>query len=129
MSSLFVYGSIADESIQLKILGHICKKNAAILRGYERRMGKWAYVLPKVDSVVEGWLIEGLSDAEVVKLDEYEKADSVPGLADPVIYERREVSVYLPGGEAKIAWAYFPILEKWLPEWRSFEDCCAGAGR
>lgn len=115
MRSLFVYGTLIREEIQLSVLGRVCSLTPARLEGFEVRQGRWPYLVAQPGALTEGFLMADLSDADLVKLDAYERVDA-PGV-DPDIYERRRMTVRGGGGEAVSCWVYLPILSKWPSDW------------
>lgn len=118
-ASLFVYGTLCDPAKRQKVLGHPCQAVPASLRGYERRQGRYPYLLPKPGHAVEGWVLAGLGAEDFAKLDDYE------GVAPRFIqgafrrlYTRARAEVWNAAGEAVPCWVYLAQLADWPPGWR-----------
>jgi hypothetical protein len=75
---LFVYGTLMQPGMVRSVLGRGCGSSPARLAGYERRDGRWPYVVPRVGAWVEGRLLTGLSVADFTRLDQYEAARPKP---------------------------------------------------
>ncbi len=95
-SSLFVYGTLMDESVQRRLLGRAVAGRAAVLAGFEKgvlRQGEAEYpILRRRAGAVVGGLVLEVSASELAIFDEYEGA------------EYRRVRVRPEGGPE--CWAY-----------------------
>jgi gamma-glutamylcyclotransferase (GGCT)/AIG2-like uncharacterized protein YtfP len=97
MERLFVYGTLRDPLVQIRVIGRSPTGTVAILDGYERgtiKLGEREYPIldaAAADSHVEGMVLE-VSEDELRRLDIYETS----------AYRRIRVSLR-SGGEA---WAY-----------------------
>ncbi|MFN8524071.1 MAG: gamma-glutamylcyclotransferase family protein [Chloroflexota bacterium] len=88
---LFVYGTLMDPSVRRAVLGE--RRDLEVVRAMlpdHRRFRvtgfDYPYVAPELGSIVEGMVLLGLADEDLVVLDDYE--DVAEGL-----YERRMVTV------------------------------------
>lgn len=106
---LFVYGSLREAAVRLRVLGPrpgapAVTVRPAVLRGYVRQMVDafdYPFVVPAgPDDAVAGDLLGGLTADDYGRLDEYEDVGS--GL-----YARVGVTVEAAGGPAAVAaWVY-----------------------
>lgn len=106
-TSLFTYGSLADERQVAKLLSRPAAASRAELLDYER-VGPGGAPYPMIVAAaggrVEGKLYRHLSEEEFAQLDAYE------GVADD-LYRRELALVVRPGGDAAVAeeaWVYVP---------------------
>ena len=99
-SSLFVYGSLLEASLRERLLGRPVRTLPARLPDYERRRGKYFYVVKRVGREVEGLLIFGLDRSDFETLDRYEEV--------PLLYTRERVEVIAGDGERLRCWLYVP---------------------
>jgi gamma-glutamylcyclotransferase (GGCT)/AIG2-like uncharacterized protein YtfP len=116
--SLFVYGTLIDESRQQSLLGRVCAAVPAILHGYAKHQGKWPYIMAQNDAQVEGWVLLDLTVDDLAQLDEYE-ATTPQWVEDKerTLYKRDKIEVMDVDGTAHICWVYFPLLPAWEQEW------------
>lgn len=115
MLPLFVYGTLIRPDIQLAVIGRQCAMAPASLAGFEVKQGRWPYLVANPAATTTGFLLTDLTDAELGKLDDYERVD-VPGV-DHDIYERRCLDIRGGDGQALSAWVYLPLLAKWPHDW------------
>lgn len=113
---LFVYGTLMEGAVQSRVLGRVCAHRAAHLKNYRVHYGAWPYALESEGDTATGIILMGLTDADFIKLDAYER-EPTPDHPDGEIYIRRPVPVMDGDGAAIEVWAYFPLLHKWRPEW------------
>jgi len=106
-TSLFTYGSLADERQVASLLSRPAAASRAELLDYER-VDSGAFPYPLIVAApgarVEGKLYRHLTEEEFARLDAYE------GVADD-LYRRELASVVRPGGDAAgadEAWVYVP---------------------
>lgn len=105
---LFVYGELCKPAVLIAQLGRIPPMRPAILHGYRRHknMDTGSYrAVPGTSSKIAGLLIDGLTAADLERLDVFE---DVAGAE----YRRVEVEVELVGtsGSAERAFAYIEGL-------------------
>lgn len=115
MLPLFVYGTLIRPDIQQAVIGRQCAMAPASLAGYEVKQGRWPYLVANPAATTAGFFLADLTDAELGKLDDYERVD-VPGV-DPNIYERRRLDIRAAAGAMVSAWVYLPLLAKWPHDW------------
>jgi gamma-glutamylcyclotransferase (GGCT)/AIG2-like uncharacterized protein YtfP len=115
MLPLFVYGTLIKPDIQQSVIGRLCALTPAALGGYEVKQGRWPYLSANAGAIAQGFLMTDLTEAELVKLDEYERIDE-PGM-DRDIYERCRLDVRRANGANISAWVYLPLLAKWPHDW------------
>lgn len=74
MVSLFVYGTLMDETRVRAVVGRGLPRRPAVLDGYERLepAGSYPYVLPRDGATVTGVLLDDVDDAALARLDAYE---------------------------------------------------------
>ena len=101
-NALFVYGSLLEEAKRMEILGHRIETVAARLDGYERRRGRYFYIVRVAAAVLCGMVMLGLSDDDWRRLDAYEEV--------PDLYTREEVEVETDSGRMR-CWAYIPTAK------------------
>ena len=97
---LFVYGALLDSSERCRLLGRSINGEPARLEGYARERSRYFFVTPRENSVVEGEILSGLSDADIAILDEYEEV--------PRLYVREQIEVAVSGGKLARCWIYLP---------------------
>jgi gamma-glutamylcyclotransferase (GGCT)/AIG2-like uncharacterized protein YtfP len=114
---LFVYGTLMQPGMVRSVLGRGCGSSPARLAGYERRDGRWPYVVPRVGAWVEGRLLTGLSVADFTRLDQYEAARPKPIAGARRQLYRREIIDVTARSQFMRAWAYLPNLEEWPAYW------------
>ena len=113
---LFVYGTLCDPARVVQVLGHPCPAAPARLPGYERRDGRWPYL---VRTDIPGFLLRGLTADDMAKLDAYEGVH--PEYRDGAVrrlYTRERITVLGPEDAPVVCWVYLPNLDDWEPAWR-----------
>jgi gamma-glutamylcyclotransferase (GGCT)/AIG2-like uncharacterized protein YtfP len=93
---VFVYGELAKKSTLLQVLGREPLAIRAVLRGYERLLDPdvdYYVAVKKEGGAVEGRLLTGVTEKELLALDEFE------GIAES-LYDRAMVEVEVEGGKA-----------------------------
>jgi gamma-glutamylcyclotransferase (GGCT)/AIG2-like uncharacterized protein YtfP len=100
IDSLFVYGSLLDRAMRIRILGRDPSIHEAVLPGYERRWARYFYIVAKPDSQVIGAVISALGGDDFERLDRYEDA--------PTLYTRAVVEVADSAAGAHRCWVYLP---------------------
>jgi gamma-glutamylcyclotransferase (GGCT)/AIG2-like uncharacterized protein YtfP len=114
---LFVYGTLMQPGVVRDVLGRGCGYSPARLPNYERRSGRWPYVVPRAGGWVEGRLLTGLSVADFTRLDRYEAARPEPVAGANRQLYRREIVNVTARNRLMRAWAYLPNLEEWPAYW------------
>ena len=99
-STLFVYGTLLDSKMREQVIGRPVASVAARLPGYERRRGRYFYVVRHERGQTEGLLLTGLSARDFERLDQYEEV--------PALYTRGRVEVIGAKGNAIRCWVYLP---------------------
>jgi gamma-glutamylcyclotransferase (GGCT)/AIG2-like uncharacterized protein YtfP len=91
MPNLFAYGMLMNDFITKRVTGRVFPKKRAVLENYEKIMPGtgYSYILPRAGSIVEGYILYGLDDDTLAKVDRYE--------AEGDLYERKEVEVNVQG--------------------------------
>ena len=103
-SALFVYGTLLDSALRLRLLTRPVATVTACLPGYERRRGRYFYIEPSVGGAeVKGLLLLGLSDRDFEVLDRYEDV--------PNLYARKHARVIDGAGEPHECWLYVPTVK------------------
>lgn len=112
---LFVYGTLRDPTRVQELLGHPCRTVPARLPGYDRREGRWPYLM-RAD--IAGCLLRGLTAEDLAKLDAYEgvQPEDREG-AVRRLYTRELTSVLVEDDRLVPCWIYLPNLADWKPEW------------
>jgi gamma-glutamylcyclotransferase (GGCT)/AIG2-like uncharacterized protein YtfP len=100
--TLFVYGSLLAEAKRAEILGHGVEVIAARLAGFERRRGRYFYIVPAAGVETAGLAMLHLTDADWHRLDAYEEL--------PTLYTRAEVEVTTSAGMVR-CWVYLPTAK------------------
>ncbi|HYA35655.1 MAG TPA: gamma-glutamylcyclotransferase family protein [Candidatus Binataceae bacterium] len=98
--SLFVYGTLVEASMRVRLLGREVAHVAARLDGYERGTKRHFFIAPKTGAWTAGLVLRELTEVDFRILDEYEDA--------PSLYTREQVEVVLDGGKAMRCWVYLP---------------------
>ena len=101
--ALFVYGSLLDGAHRVSLLGREVAGAPARLAGYERLHGRYFYIVKRAGAVVEGLVLEKLSERDFAQLDRYEDV--------PRLYTRARVVVAGAGGAELRCWVYLPTAE------------------
>ena len=99
-NALFVYGSLLEEG--LAILGHPVDVIPARLEGFERRTGRYFYIVPVTGAETGGMVMLDLTVEDWGRLDAYEEV--------PDLYTREEVEVDTYGERLR-CWAYLPTAK------------------
>jgi len=119
INSLFVYGTLCDPETQRKIIGRTLKGIPARLEGYERREGKWPYIVPKKGGDVQGLLLCALNETDMVRLDAYEGVEPRWDAGQlRRFYIREPVTVAAREKKNHLCWVYMPHLADWPEHWR-----------
>ncbi|MGZ6242602.1 MAG: gamma-glutamylcyclotransferase family protein [Candidatus Binataceae bacterium] len=98
--ALFVYGSLLDEAHRTALLGREVACAPARLGGYERRRGRYFYIVARAGVEVAGVVLNGLGERDFTVLDRYEEV--------PRLYTRVKIEVAAAGGVALRCWVYLP---------------------
>jgi len=98
--SLFVYGSLLDAAHRAAVLGREVAAAPARLEGYERRRGRYFYIVGRAGGETPGLVLNGLGERDFAVLDRYEEV--------PRLYTRLEIEVAGPDGAALRCWVYMP---------------------
>ena len=98
--ALFVYGSLLDAAHRAALLGREVAAASARLEGYERRRGRYFYVVERAGVATPGLVLRGLGENDFAVLDRYEQV--------PRLYTRVKVDVTSAGGAALRCWVYLP---------------------
>ena len=101
--ALFVYGTLMDEANRGRILGHGVSTVEARLDGFERRYGKYPYLVRADGAATLGMIMLGLTDEDWRRLDAYEDV--------PRLYTREEIEAVIADGPIR-CWVYLPT-----PDW------------
>ena len=97
--ALFVYGSLLDEAKRTDILGHRAEVIDARLEGFERRRGRYFYIVRAKSSSTPGLVMLDLDAEDLACLDAYEEL--------PTLYTREKVEVDSANGPMR-CWVYLP---------------------
>lgn len=97
--ALFVYGSLLEPAKRDEILGHRVQWSDARLPGYQRRRGRYFYIVRAAHAETLGMVIFGLSAEDWRRLDAYEEV--------PVLYTREELEVITSDGNLRCC-VYLP---------------------
>jgi len=100
--ALFVYGSLLDEAKRVEILGHRVEVIEAHLDGFERRRGRYYYIVRADGAETRGLVMLTLTEEDWHCLDAYEEV--------PDLYTREEVGVDIHD-RALRCWAYLPTAK------------------
>lgn len=101
--ALFVYGSLLEDATRERILRHRIEVIEARLPGFERRRGRYHYIVRADGAETVGIVMLGLTEEDWRRLDAYEEV--------PHLYTREEVDVVTSGGPLR-CWVYLPT-----PNW------------
>ncbi len=99
---VFVYGSLLDRARQRAVVGRELRMLPARLAGYERRRGRYFYVVPHPQAETAGAILLDLDARELAALDSYEDV--------PNLYTRGLVTVDTGTGEI-CCWCYLPTAQ------------------
>ncbi len=97
--ALFVYGSLLEEAKRQEIVGHRVEVIEARLDGFERRRGRYYYIVRAEGSETVGMIMLGLTSEDWPRLDAYEEV--------PRLYTREEVEVVTSADPLR-CWVYLP---------------------
>ncbi len=105
ITCLFVYGTLSDPAKRQEVMGRPCRVTPALLRGYERREGRYAYLVRKEGAEVHGWALADLGARDFTKLDAYEAVEPrlIAG-ARRRLYTRERAEVVTPDGQKLASW-------------------------
>ena len=99
--ALFVYGSLLDAAHRAALLGREVAAALARLSGYERRRGRYFYIVARAGAETAGLVLSGLSERDFAALDRYEEV--------PRLYTRAKIEVADAGGGGTLrCWVYLP---------------------
>src|SRR5277367_6833944 len=99
--ALFVYGSLLDADHRAALLGREVAAVPARMAGYERRRGRYFYIVERAGVETAGLVLSGLGERDFEVLDRYEEV--------PLLYTRVKVEVMDDaGGMARRCWVYLP---------------------
>jgi len=99
--ALFVYGSLIDATRRAALLGREVAAAPARLEGYERRRGRYFYIVARAGAETAGLVLSGLDERDLVVLDRYEEV--------PRLYTRAKIEVTEAGGTGTLrCWIYLP---------------------
>jgi gamma-glutamylcyclotransferase (GGCT)/AIG2-like uncharacterized protein YtfP len=99
--ALFVYGSLLDAAHRTSLLGREVAASPARLDGYQRRRGRYFYIVRNAGAETPGLVLSGLGERDFAVLDRYE--------AVPRLYTREKIEVaHAAGGAARRCWVYLP---------------------
>jgi gamma-glutamylcyclotransferase (GGCT)/AIG2-like uncharacterized protein YtfP len=118
-AGVFVYGTLTDPARRLRVLRRSPALVPALLQNYERRNGRYPYLLPAEGREVRGWILLNIEEADLARLDDYEVA--IPkSCAGSVrrLYRRELVDVMTVGGRRVRCWVYMPNLADWPRRWK-----------
>jgi gamma-glutamylcyclotransferase (GGCT)/AIG2-like uncharacterized protein YtfP len=98
---LFVYGSLLDAAHRATLLGREIAAVPARLAGYERRRGRYFYIVARAGAEIVGLVLSGLGERDFALLDRYEEV--------PRLYTRERIEVADAGGGGTLqCWIYLP---------------------
>jgi gamma-glutamylcyclotransferase (GGCT)/AIG2-like uncharacterized protein YtfP len=98
--ALFVYGSLLDAAHRAKLLGREVAAAPARFEGYERRRGRYFYIVELAGFATPGLVLSGLGERDFAVLDRYEEV--------PRLYTRVKVEVTSAAGAVLRCWVYLP---------------------
>jgi len=98
--ALFVYGSLLDAAHRAALLGREVAAAPARFEGYERRRGRYFYIVERAGVETPGLVLSGLGERDFAVLDHYEEV--------PRLYARVKVEVTSADGAALRCWVYLP---------------------
>ncbi len=97
---VFVYGSLLDARRQREVVGREPRMLAARLPGFERRRGRYFYIVPQTGAQTAGAILMDLDARDLSALDRYEDV--------PNLYTREMVTVLTEGRGEITCWCYVP---------------------
>jgi len=101
VSRLFVYGTLRDDAVVQRLLGHRLFGRPAVLTGFRRAVDSghgYPVIHPEEGATVPGTLLDGVDTEALAILDDYEG----------VHYRRIVVEVVTLDGRALDAYVYVP---------------------
>jgi gamma-glutamylcyclotransferase (GGCT)/AIG2-like uncharacterized protein YtfP len=119
ITDLFVYGSLIDPARRQRVLGYPSTLIPALLKNYDRREGKYLYLVKAQGHEVHGWVLGDLSKEDFRKLDGYEVV--TPTLIQGAmrrLYARELLEVETNDGRVMPCWVYLPNLPDWPARWK-----------
>jgi len=99
-STLFVYGILLDEKLRERLLGRAVPAVSARLPDYERRRGRYFYIVKSDGARTPGLVLDGLLANDFEILDRYEDV--------PRLYVREKIDVIDEHGASLRCWIYLP---------------------
>jgi gamma-glutamylcyclotransferase (GGCT)/AIG2-like uncharacterized protein YtfP len=105
--ALFVYGSLLDAAHRAALLGREVAAAPARMAGYERRRGRYFYIVERAGVETAGLVLSGLGERDFAVLDRYEEV--------PRLYARVKIEVIGADGAKLRCWVYLPtaaLLER-----------------
>lgn len=97
---VFVYGSLLDAARQREVVGRELRMLPARLPGFERRRGRYFYIVPRDGAETAGAILLDLDARDLAALDRYEEV--------PNLYTRDVVTVLTEDGGQIACWCYLP---------------------
>ncbi len=98
--ALFVYGSLLDAPHRAALLGREVAAAPARFIGYERRRGRYFYIVERAGVATPGLVLSGLVERDFAVLDRYEEV--------PRLYTRVKVEVMGADAAPLRCWVYLP---------------------
>ena len=99
-TTLFVYGSLLDETRREEIIGRRVDILRAILHDYELGRARYFYIRKHPGVVTRGLLLLNLTSLDFQALDQYEEI--------PRLYTRELIRVFDERGNRVRCWVYMP---------------------
>jgi gamma-glutamylcyclotransferase (GGCT)/AIG2-like uncharacterized protein YtfP len=103
VDALFVYGSLIDSDLRERLLGRAVSTSPAWLLDYERRRGRYYYVVRCEGARTPGLILDGLTERDFEILDRYEER--------PILYVRERVQVIDANSDVRSCWLYLPTAK------------------
>jgi len=97
---LFVYGKLLEEPVRQRLLGRTIPLESATLPDYQRRLGRYFYVIKNDGARTPGSILDGLGAADFEVLDRFEDV--------PRLYVREKIEVIDTQGTNVRCWIYLP---------------------
>lgn len=97
---LFVYGTLLDATVRVRLLGREVASMPAALPNYARARGRYFFVQKSDGSMTPGLILVGLTARDFVILDQYEET--------PTLYTRELITVRVGGANLLRCWVYLP---------------------
>ena len=99
-TSLFVYGTLLNADLRIRLLGRRVETVPATLVGYARGQKRYFFVVRQEGANTEGALLLDLTESDFGILDDYEEL--------PRLYTRARVTVLDAAGAELECWSYLP---------------------